>query len=137
MSQDLASQPWLAWLPIGLGDGVLVEHHQGGHSGPNRNGKIRGRHFLQVEFDHHVLGNLTALGGSILQAVQPALHVGDPALEPGGHGLVGQGRPDNGGQDFMQVGQSLDRIGQGLLVDLGVVGFDAVAQGAIGGGDKR
>ena len=34
----------------------------------------------------------------------------------------------------MQVGQALDRIGQGLLVDLGVLGPDAVADGAVGGG---
>src|SRR5450759_5127098 len=40
--QDLASQAWLAWLPIGLGDGILVEHHQGGHSGSYRSGKVGG-----------------------------------------------------------------------------------------------
>ena len=33
--------------------------------------------------------------------------------------------------DFVQVGQPLDRIGQGLLVDLGVLGPDAVADGAV------
>ena len=32
--QDLAPQPGLAGLPIGLRHGILVEHHQGGHSGP-------------------------------------------------------------------------------------------------------
>ena len=36
----------------------------------------------------------------------------------------------------MQVGQSLDRIGQRLLVDLGVVRPDAVAQRAVGGGGE-
>ncbi len=41
--------------------------------------------------------------------------------------LVGQSCPDNSGQDLMHVGQSLDRIGQGLLVDLGVLCPDAVA----------
>ena len=134
MRQDLAPQPWLAWLPIGLGDRVLVEHHQSGQSGSNRNGKVRGRQFPQVQLDHHVLGDLTPFRGAVLQPVQPPLHVGDPALEPHSHGLIGQRGPDNGGQDLMQVGQPLDRIGQRLLVDLGFVGFDAIAERAVCGG---
>ena len=36
----------------------------------------------------------------------------------------------------MQVGEPLNRIGQGLLVDLGVLGADAVADGAVGGGGE-
>ena len=36
----------------------------------------------------------------------------------------------------MQVGEPLDRIGEGLLVDLGVLRPDAVAQGAVGGGGE-
>ena len=36
----------------------------------------------------------------------------------------------------MQVGQSLNRIGEGLLVDLRVVSPDAVADGAVGDGGK-
>ena len=36
----------------------------------------------------------------------------------------------------MQVGEPLDGIGEGLLVDLGVLGADAVADGAVGGGGE-
>ena len=36
----------------------------------------------------------------------------------------------------MQVGEALDGIGQGLLVDLRVVSFDAIAEGAIGDGGE-
>ena len=135
--QDLASQARLAWLPIGLGHGILVEHHQGGHSGPNRRGKIGSRQFLQVQLEHRILSDLTPLSGPILQPVEPVLHVGDPAFEPCGHCLVGQGGADNRGEDFVQVGEPLNGIGEGLLVDLGVLGFDAVADGAVGGGGKR
>jgi hypothetical protein len=36
--------------------------------------------------------------------------------------LVGEGSPNDGRKDFMQVGQALDGIGERLLVDLGVFG---------------
>ena len=36
----------------------------------------------------------------------------------------------------MQVGEPLNRIGKRLLVDLGVLGADAVADGAVGGGGE-
>ena len=36
----------------------------------------------------------------------------------------------------MQVGEPLDGIGEGLLVDLGVFGSDAVADGAVVDGGK-
>jgi hypothetical protein len=41
--------------------------------------------------------------------------------------FVGKRRANDGLDDFMQVGQPLNRIGEGLLVDLGVLGADAVA----------
>ena len=59
-----------------------------------RSGKVRGRYLFQVEFDHRVLGDLAPFGGPLLQPVKPVLHVRDPALEPRGHGLIGQRRPD-------------------------------------------
>ena len=36
----------------------------------------------------------------------------------------------------MNVGEPLDGIGQGLLIDLGVMGFDAVAQNTVCGGGE-
>ena len=45
---------------------------------------------------------------------------------PVARGLIGEGRPNNGREDFMQVGEPLDSIGEGLLVDLGVFRSDAV-----------
>ena len=71
-----------------------------------------------------------------MQALEPVLHLGNAAFEPCRQRLVGEGGPDNGGQDFVQVGEALDRIGEGLLVDLGVFRPQAVADGSIGGGRK-
>ncbi len=36
----------------------------------------------------------------------------------------------------MQIGEPFNGIGEGLLVDLGVLRADAVADGAVGGGGK-
>jgi hypothetical protein len=55
----------------------------------------------------------------------PAQSGVDPALEPCGQGLIRQGRADDRLDDFMQVCEALNGIGQGLLVDLGVLGADA------------
>ena len=63
----------------------------------------------------------------ILQTVPARLHFPDAALESGGQGLVGEGGPNDGHEDFMQVGEPLNGIGEGLLVDLGVFCPDAVA----------
>ena len=60
----------------------------------------------------------------------------DPAFEPRSEGFIDQRRPNDGRDDFVQVGEALDRVGEGLLVDLGVFGPDAVAEGAIGDGGK-
>ena len=60
------------------------------------------------------------------------MHVRKPALEPPGQGLVCHGGSDNRLDDFMEVGDALDRIGEGLLLDLGVLRPDTVADGAIG-----
>ena len=58
------------------------------------------------------------------------------ALKSGGQGLVGEGGPNDGREDFMQVGEPLNGIGEGLLVDLGVLGADAVADCAVVDGGK-
>jgi hypothetical protein len=55
------------------------------------------------------------------------LHFRDPPLEPGGQGLIDEGGPNDCREDFMQVGEPLNGIGEGLLVDLGVLPPDAVA----------
>ena len=57
-------------------------------------------------------------------------------LSPVCQGFVGERRTDNGCDNLVQVGQPLHGIGEGLLVDLGVVGPDAVADGAVGYGGK-
>jgi hypothetical protein len=36
----------------------------------------------------------------------------------------------------VQVGQAFDRIGQSLLIDVGVFGLDAVTNSAVGNGGK-
>ena len=37
----------------------------------------------------------------------------------------------------MQVGEAVNGIGEGLLVDLGILRLDAVADGAVGSGGER
>ena len=41
------------------------------------------------------------------------------ALEPVDHGFIDQGRADHGGDDLVEVGQSLDGIGERRIVDVG------------------
>ena len=123
-------------LPIDAGHGCLIEHQQGGHPGADRDGEVRRGDLLDIELDHHVFGDLPAFGGTILQAVETVLHLGNAAFEPGGQGFIGECRADNGRDDLMQVGQALDRIGEGLFIDLRVFRADPVSDGAVGNGGK-
>ena len=91
-------------LPIDAGHGLLIEDQQGRHPRPDRDSKIRRGDLLDVEFDHHVFGDLPAFGGTILQAIETVLHLGDAAFEPCGQGFIGKRRADDGGDDLVQVG---------------------------------
>ena len=79
---------------------------------------------------------MPAFGGTILQAIETILHLGDPALEPGRQGFIGECRADNRGDDLVQVGQSLDRVGEGLFVDVRIFRPDPVTDGAVGDGTR-
>jgi hypothetical protein len=46
-------------------------------------------------------------------------------------GLVGERRTDDGSDDLVQIGEPFDRIGEGLLVDFGVLCLEAVADGPV------
>ena len=123
----MSIQARLPRLPIDARYGGFIEHEERRHAGADRDREIGRRDLFQIELDHHVLGDLPAFGGTILQALKPVLHLGDAALEPGCQGFVGQCRADDGRDDLVQIGQALDRVGEGLLVDLGVFGTDPVA----------
>ena len=86
-----------------------------GHSRADRDGEVGRCDLLQVELDHHGLGDLPAFGGTILQTRRSFLHFSDPPLEPRGQGFIGECRPDNGRNNLMQVGQALDGVGEGLF----------------------
>src|SRR5262245_54442226 len=58
-------------------------------------------------------------------------HVCDAPLQSGGQGFIKEGGPNDGAEDFMQVGEPLDGIGEGLLVDLGIFCADSVADGPV------
>jgi hypothetical protein len=45
--------------------------------------------------------------------------------------LIGKGGPNDGRKDFMEVGEPLDCIGEGLLVDLGILSPEAIADCAV------
>jgi hypothetical protein len=64
-------------------------------------------------------------------AARAGLYFRDAALEAGGEGLIGEGGPKDGRKDFMQVGEPFNGIGEGLLINLGVFGPDALADSAV------
>lgn len=70
--------------------------------------------------------NLPALGGTVLQAGRPVLHLHNPALERCCQGFIRKRRAGDGRHDFMQVGEPRNGIGEGLLVEVGFWGADAV-----------
>jgi hypothetical protein len=94
------------------------------------------RELFQIELDHHVFGNLPALGGAILHALKSAFYLGDAALEPVSQGFVGQCRADDGRDDLVQVRQALNGVQEGLLIDAGVFRPDPIANRAVGDGGK-
>ena len=59
-------------------------------------------------------GNLPAFGGTILQAFETVLHFGNAAFKSCCQGFIRQCSPDNGGDDLVQIGKPLHRIGEGL-----------------------
>ncbi|HEX9073820.1 MAG TPA: hypothetical protein VF852_17955 [Pseudolabrys sp.] len=97
---------------------------------------MRRSNLLHIELDHHVLGDLPAFSSTILQAIETVLHLSDPALEPDRQGFIGERRAHDGRDNFMQVGQPLHRIGEGLFIDLGVFRPDPVTDRAVGDGSK-
>ena len=103
-----------------LGTAASSSTSRAGIPGRIEIGEIRRGDLLQFEFDHDVFGDLPAFGGTILQAFETVLHLGNAAFESRCQGFIGKRCPHNGGDDLVQVGQSLDRIGEGLFVDLGV-----------------
>ena len=66
-------------LPIDAGHRCLIEDEQRWHSRADRDGEVWRGDLLDIEFDHHVFGDLPAFGGTILQAVETILHLGDAA----------------------------------------------------------
>jgi hypothetical protein len=115
------------WLPVDARHRCLIEHEQSWHAGADRNREIRCSDLFQIKFDHHVFGDLPALGGTILQTIETILHLGNAALKPCSQGFIRQSCADDGRDNLVQVSQSLNRVGEGLLVDLGVFASNAVA----------
>ena len=136
LNKSLAVEPRRDRLPIDAGHCGLIEDEQRRHSRSDRDGKIGCCDLLDVELKHHVLGDLPALAGTILQTRKPVLHFGNPAFEPRCQGFIGQSRAHDGCDNLMHVGQSLDRIGEGLFIDVGIFRPDPVADGAVANGGK-
>ena len=123
----MAVEAGLARQPVDTRDSRFIDHHQGRGPGADRSRKVGCRELFEIKLDHHIFGDLTTLGGSVVQTVPTRLHFPNAALKSGRQGLVGEGGPNDGAEDFMQVGQSLNGIGEGLVVDLGVFRPNAVA----------
>ena len=71
-----------------------------------------------------------------MQAVETILHLGDPALSGRLPGFIGKCCPHNCDNNLMQVGQALDRIGEGLFIDVGIFRPDPVADRAVSDGGE-
>ena len=65
-----------------LGTAASSSTSRDGHPGSDRHGKVGCGDLLDIELDHHVFGDLPAFGGTILQAIETVLHLGNAALEP-------------------------------------------------------
>src|SRR5262245_20291807 len=70
------------------------------------------------------------------EAIETLLHVDNAAFETCRQCLIRECRANNGCDDFRQVRQTLDGIGQSLLVDVGVFGANAITDGTVGNGGK-
>src|SRR5689334_6418619 len=97
---------------------------------------FRRRNLLNIHLDHDVFNDLPTFGGTILQTVEPVFHFGDAALQTRCQSLVGQRSAYNSGDNLMQVCQSLDCIGKGLIVEVRLGGADPVTDRTISGGSK-
>ena len=82
-------------LPVDAWHRIFIEHDKRWHAVADRGGKVGRGELFEIKLNHHVFGDLPALDGPILQPVEAVLHFGNAGLEPGGQGLIGQGRPDN------------------------------------------
>jgi hypothetical protein len=134
----LSIETRLPWLPVDARYRCLIEHKERGHAGPDRDREIGCRDLFHIKLDHHVFGDLPAFGGTILETIKPVLHFGDPALESCCQGFICQSRANDCRDDLVQIGQTFDRIGEGLFVDLGVFRLDPVTDGTVGdGGNGR
>src|SRR3974390_734058 len=67
-------------LPVDGGDFGLVDHHQRRQAGPYGGCEVGCLQLLDIKLSHDLFCDLPALGGSILQAPQPVLHLADAAL---------------------------------------------------------
>ena len=134
--KPLAVELWCDRLPIDTGHRCLIKDQQRRHPGPDRDGKVRRGDLLDFQLDHDVFGDPPAFGGTILQPVKPVLHHRDPALEPCGQGFIGQRRAHDCRDNLMDVGQALDRVGEGLFIDLRVFRPDPVSDRAVGDGGE-
>ena len=123
-------------LPIDAGHRCLIEDQQRRHPGPDRDRKVRRGDLLDFQLDHDVFGDPPAFGGTILQAVETVLHLGDPALEAGRQGFIGERRADNRRDNLVQVSQTLNRVGEGLFIDLRIFRPDPVTEGAVSDGSE-
>ena len=79
---------------------------------------------------------MPTFGGTILQAIETILHLGNPALEPGRESFIGECRAHDRRDNFVQIGQPLHRIGEGLFVDVRIFRPDPVADRAVSDGGE-
>ena len=106
------------------------------HPGPDRDRKVRRGDLLDVELDHDVFGDPPAFGGTLLQAIEPVPHLGNPAFEACRQSFIGERRADDGRDNLVQVSQTLNRVGEGLFIDLRFFRPDPVTEGAVSDGSK-
>ena len=105
-------------LPIGFGDRPFVDHHQRRRSRAHRDGEVGSGDLPDVDLDHGITGNPSALAGALRDPPLPLPQGQDVALEPVGHGLIDKGGADDVGDYPIEVGLSFDCVRERRIVDI-------------------
>jgi hypothetical protein len=108
-----------------------------GRPGRTETEKIGRRNCFNVELEHHLFGDLAALGRPILEPSETVLHFADTIFETPDKGLIAYGGADNGSNHFMKISEALQSIGEGLLINGWIFLSDAITKRLMGNDGKR
>ena len=92
-------------------------HHQRGRACPQRQSEVGGLDRFEIDLDHGVASDSTALGGPLGEADHPGLEQLNVSLQPARESFIEECRADDRGDDLVEVGQTLQRVSKRLFID--------------------